>query len=420
MVVVGKILKWLALAAVAWIVWILISYTVMNTIVTMMFEWEMKYEGAKMQKNEWVEFDLDRVDGETPASLFGGLQLGQSILKYRLELMYPYDGKVGFVGGSDRVKQENIWSDKNPPFGSEGKRIPYEWVMKNEQAYLFRTINDGKSFTRQALGHGIINDLKKNGESYFINIHEADTYKDHTLRSDDYGKSWKKLGDFRIEAMFDKERFIYVVTKSISRAERKHSYFYTKDGGKTAKLLDKKLLTYKKKSLSNSYIIYKGNLVFLIERSLIFVNIDTLDEKIKSLKIPENLLLKRLEKDNEEEELYIVVENSNAKSVDNFKQESIWYPLSNELVVFDKLPEYILFMNVRGNYIGGLLRYRGLLAHIWTMDKGREWKFEVLPHYFWESSFTGYGHGRIYMDAFVQSKKGVKKGSYLIIGKIKR
>jgi len=53
------------------------------------------------------------------------------------------------------------------------------------------------------------------------------------------------------------------------------------------------------------------------------------------------------------------------------------------------------------------------------MNKGKTWKFEMLSHYFWDSAFSGYGNGRIYMNALVQGKDGVEKGSYLIMGKIK-
>jgi len=371
MAVIGKNLKWLGLALLIFMVWILMR----NTIVSYIVSWTLQYEGVKMQKNEWKEFDLDSVKGETPASLFGGLTKGQSILKYRFELMYPFDGKVGFVGGSDREDTRNMCRENG---GLKCRE-------KNETAYLFRTIDDGETFTRQSLGHGIVNNIKKSEESYFLNIHEADTYKDRTLRSDDLGKSWYKLGDFRIEAMFDKDKFIYSITKVISIGNRKKTFFYSKDGGKTSQPLDKKILDYEKKSLTNRLEIYKGELVFLIEETLVFVNIDTLEEK----------------------------------RIYGLKQESIWYPFLDTLVVFDKLPEELVLLHVRGNYIGGLLRYRGLLTHIWTMDKGNTWEFEMLSHYFWNTTYTGYGNRRIYMDALVQGKDGVKKGTYLIMGKIK-
>ena len=78
---VGTIFKWLGLALLVFIVWIFMK----NTLVGYLVQWTLQYEGMTMQKNEWREFDLDSVVGETPASLFGGLQKGQAILKYKFD-----------------------------------------------------------------------------------------------------------------------------------------------------------------------------------------------------------------------------------------------------------------------------------------------------------------------------------------------
>jgi hypothetical protein len=414
MVVIKKLMKWLGIALILYIIWMLM----LNTTVAYIVKWTLQYEGLEMQKNEWREFDLDKVAGETPASLFGGLQQGQSLIKYRLELMYPFDGKVGFYGGSDREQQEDLCFKKN--------RTMLECAEKNETAYLFRTIDDGNTFTRYTFGHGIVDKIHKIEDRYFINIHEADTWKDRTLRSDDFGESWVKIGDFCIEAMFDKNRFIYSITKVISISEREKSYFYTKDGGKTAQALDKKIVEYYNKAQKqyyqrNGFQVYQGDLVFLIDENIIQIDIDTFEEKKTVLDKPPHIKLNHLNVNEENNELYIYVEDINAKEKKYGKdvQSSIWYPLTNELVRFDKDIPYTLYLEVKGKYIGGLLRYRGLLTHIWTMDKGKTWKFELLPHYFWDTAFTGYGNNRIYMEAIVKRKKGIKDGSYLIMGKIK-
>ena len=406
MVIIGKTFKWLGLALLIFIVWIFMRNTIVNYIV----KWTLQYEGMTMQKNEWKEFDLDSVAGETPASLFGGLQKGQSILKYNFKLMYPFDGKVGFVGGSDREDTRNKCRENG---GLKCRE-------KNEQACIFRTIDDGKTFTRQTLGHGIVKRIKKIDNSYFINVEEEDTKISKTFRSDDLGESWKFMGNFYMSALFEPNRFIYVTTTKVGK-ELVFKEFYTKDGGKTSQPLDEKILDYEKKSLTNGLEIYKGHLVFLLDETLVFVNIDTLEEKRTVLKRPPYQLLKQLVVDKESGELLIYVKDMNAKEkkYNKLVQSSIWYPLTNELVKFDKDIPHALSLRARGNYIGGLLRYRGLLTHMWTMDKGKEWKFEMLSHYFWESASTGYSNGRIYMEALVQGKEGVKKGSYLIMGKIK-
>ena len=370
-----------------------------------------------MQKNEWREFDLDKVPGETPATVYG-MPGKQAILKYDdFDLMYPFDGSVGFYGGSDRRKQEENCSEENN-FG--------DCYKERETAYLFRTVDDGKSFTRQSLGHGVVDGVKKLGSRYYLNVHEADTFKDRTYISDDLGAHWSKLGDFRIEALFDANRFIYsqtIVTTTI--ADRKTYYYYTKDGGKTAAPLNAKLLNYLEQSSSVTYKsklhAYQGRLVFLVGEKLISIDMDTLEEHNISLKKPPHQLLHGMDIDPESGRLYIFTKDDDFKPTEKrkFPQLSIWFPFEDIFVKFDKGLYREVHFNVRGNYIGGLIRYRGILTHIWTMNYGKTWEFEVLPHYFWDTADTGYGNNRIYMIAYVFGKKGVKKGSYLIMGKIR-
>ena len=407
---IKKVLIGLGIALALYIAW----HLMFRTIVEYLTRWELYQGGLTMQKNEWREFDLDRVAGETPAIVYG-MPGKQAILKYRFDLMYPFDGSVGFYGGSDRRAQEENCSEKNNLVDCSEAR---------ETAYLFRTIDDGKSFTRQALGHGIVNRVKKLGSRYYLNVHEADTFKDHTFISDDLGEHWHKLGDFRIEALFDMNRFIFSKTKSLSISERETTYYYTKDGGKTATPLSDKLLSYfeQSKSLSyNRFHVYQEKLVFLIKDKLISVDIDTLEEQNIPLNKPPHQLFERIDIDPESGRLYIFTKDDDFKPTQerDLPQLSVWFPFEDIFVKFDKGLYENLYFKVRGNYIGGLMHYRGILTHIWTIDYGKTWEFEVLPHYFWDTADTGYGNNRIYMTAYVFGKKGVKKGTYLIMGKIK-
>ena len=410
---IKKVFIWLGVALALYITW----HLMFRTIVEYLTRWELYKEGLVMQKNEWREFDLDKVPGETPATVYG-MPGKQAILKYDdFDLMYPFDGSVGFYGGSDRRAMREQCRDHG---GLECRE-------KNETAYLFRTVDDGKSFTRQSLGHGVVDGVKKLGSRYYLNVHEADTFKDRTYISDDLGEHWSKLGDFRIEALFGTDRFIYsqtIVTTTI--ANRKTYYYYTKDGGKTATPLNDRLLSYLEQSKSLSYNrlfhVYQGRLLFLVEDKLISIDMETLEEQSIPLKKPPHQLLDGMDVDPESGRLYIFTKDADFKPTEKrkFPQLSIWFPFEDIFVKFDKGLYREVHFNVRGNYIGGLIRYRGILTHIWTMNYGKTWEFEVLPHYFWDTADTGYGNNRIYMIAYVFGKKGVKKGTYLIMGKIKQ
>ena len=372
-------------------------------------------QGVSMQKNEWREFNLDNIPGETPASLFGGMTKAEAILKYKLELMYPFDGKVGFYGGSDRPATR----DKCRNSGGLKCR------ERLETAYLFRSTDDGKSFTRYKLEHGITNSIKKSEGRYFLNVYEEDTKRDKTYISDDFGERWRKLGDIKIETLWSKERFIYSVSKAVPNEvqvnKKVSEYFYTKDGGKTSQPLPQKIVSYAKEA-SMQFYIYHGKLVFLVEGKLKFVDIDTLEEEEMALEVPKGKkIVGNVYVDKESKEIYFILQEQSITYGQSY-QPSVWYPLSNEHVQLTKSPpneDGILYFDIAGNYIGGMTRVKGYLLHMWTMNKGKKWHYEMLPKYLFDTTYTGYGNNRIWMEALVLGERGKRGKSMFVMGKIK-
>ncbi|MCF6201206.1 MAG: hypothetical protein L3J42_03640 [Hydrogenimonas sp.] len=411
---IGKIMKWIALVLIVSIIGIAIYFAVGYAVKTKILELKIGSKGVKMQKNEWREFDLNNVPGETPGSLFSSRKKVNPIYKYRLELMYPFDGKVGFFGGSDReqVHEECFNAKISDRYCDE----------KNETAYLFRTIDDGKTFTRASFGHGIAQEIKEIDGVYFLKVFEADTWRYRTYRSDDLGRTWKEIGKFYIEEIFTKDRFIYTVVKSITIGKREYSYYYTKDGGKTANKLSEELQDLLLNE-SYSHTTHNGKLVVYQNGHLLYIDMDTNKTQTKEIEIPQKTTFRSINVDKKSNELYLKLMNHDAKEINRYRM-SIYYPFSDTHVEFDEdgkiFPNKDVFLTyVDDDYIGAFVRYKGILTHIWTMNKGEKWDFEVLPHYFWNTAFTKVGNKRIYMEAIVQAKKGVENGSYLIIGKIK-
>ncbi len=87
-------------------------------------------------------------------------------------------------------------------------------------------------------------------------------------------------------------------------------------------------------------------------------------------------------------------------------------------VVFDKKMKYILYLNVAGKYIGGFVKEKGILAHLWTINNGKKWNYEVFENYAWDSA-RGYGNNHVYLITHVRFKEGIEDGTYLAIGEIK-
>ncbi len=377
---------------------------------------------GNMQQNEWREFDINSVKGETPAksNIFKGKQ--PSIDKYKFKLMYPFDGSVGFFGGGD-FEDKYVEARKQKLEGTYTHNShEYNYAYKNETAYLFRTIDDGKTFTRMSFGHGTVESMLKADGVYFMGIKEQDTENVKTFRSIDFGETWQFMGDFYLHKswQFTKDRFVFT---TVNKKGKKTIYkkFYTTDGGKTSKPLDQRIKELKEKAQSHS--IYKEKFVFLIGRELVFVDLDTMKEERKPLKLPPYKTFTKnphMTVDSESGKLYFVLEDINGiKKEKGYKQTLIWFPFTNELVEFKKNLPVRVPMGVHGDYIGGIFKYKGVLTHAWTLNKGIKWNFEVLPHYSYNTYYTRIQNKRIYMRAMVYDKDGVKDGSYIMLGKIK-
>jgi len=381
-------------------------------------EKELIEKGFYLHKNEWSEFDFNTINEETPAIIFSGLKKANAIRKYGFSFIYPFDGEVGFIGGSNiKEQEESCFTQKVHNF-----RCKY----KNETAYIFKTIDLGKTFTKQNLKtNGSVNNIIKFNQKYFAII-EPYRGEGRTVISEDKGESWKLFKPFSIELFWDIDRFIYSKSKEINR-RKYYDYFYTKDGGKTSQLLPQRMIDYAKDSMYNypkKIFNLDGNrLVFLINNKLIFIDIDTLKKEQVELDIPKEKQIVNRDNiigyyNNKKKEIYLTLEKQGVP-YRNKIQKSLWFAKDKKLVELVSHLDKPLKFHVDGDYIGGLTRHNGLLVHIWTYDKGDRWNFELLPHYFWNRFNNGMtGYNQLWFSSFVKKKNGIKDDSYFIIGKI--
>ena len=359
---------------------------------------EEKLQGIKKMKNDWREFNFNDIKGETPYMVFG-TESSPALGKYFVQDIKIYKN-IGFVTGDDREEVQDKATAED--IGT----IKIEQRMK---AYVFITKDNGKTFEKQCFGHGTAIRVARANDDFYLTVAQLDTNTGDVYKSEDQGETWKKV-EFRPWAVINQD----IMIARISPAK------ITYDGGKTWKKpslnLQAYIRTYGKYPFPEPY---KNKLVVLRGRNLIFFNLESDKEEIVPLNVPKGKIIddSTLHSDEETGELSLrlfhdVVGNP------RLTQSSIWFPLEDKEVIFDKkLPETV-YLEVHGKYIGGFTKVEGVLTHIWTLDKGEHWQYELLPNYFWEHK-KGYGNGEIWMEAYVKGKKDLEDGSYLVMCKLK-
>ena len=412
----------------------------------------MKYKGLTMEQDDWKEFDFINIKGEKKAVILGGLSEITALGNYRIRTFYPFDGDVGFVGGSDYDKQKELQNielfDKKTISQEE---YDSHWPDKQETAYMFRTNDDGKSFTKIRLLKGYhVDEIIKYKQNYYT-ILENYLMKYKTYISKDNGKTWEIfLDNGAIELFFsDKKfifsRFVYPKDNRDKKNDSLYHFFYTTDGGKTSSPLSKKIIKYTKyKSMFN---LYKGNLLFLEDNKLVQFNIDTQEEEKISIVLPDGYKIasaksryfgknplafgenKRysnnvLQINKENGKPYILLQKNDTNDTIP-AQISIFYPLENKHIILNKNISKIVPLKVVGKYIGGFIKKSSILVHIWTYNDGEDWKYEVLGDYYLLKG-PKVAYNKIWMTALVRGERPDRKegypkvkGSFLIMGTVK-
>ncbi|MCF6245599.1 MAG: hypothetical protein L3J43_11275 [Sulfurovum sp.] len=447
-----NILKYLIFSIAITVLMLFLTNTKPIDILKWFAEYSLKVQGLKMKTNNWKEFDLINISGETPAEIFGGLDTINPLGKYRIRSFYPYDGKVGFFGGSDYDEQDRMY------IGSlkKGDKVDVYWSAKHSTAYLFKTNDDGQTFTKHSLGEGEVAEVIKFKENYYATVenylHEAKTFV-----STDQGQTWETFFHKSIELFFDSNQFIYSELTEIKSAHnpQRYKYFYTTDGGNTSLALSEKIFQYAIDMQENlnyrlRFNLYQGKLLFLNDEDLIFIDMKTQKEEITPLLLPKGYkIANKISRKYGENKYEFLVRtrgyrhNTNALRINpedhrpyimlqekessdkKPSQLSVWYPFDNIHIIFNKKLSQVIPFQISGNYVGGFVKKNGLLTHVWTLDQGKNWAYEILPDY---SLLEGQRvmHNKIYMTAMVHGKRhdGKKdypqiKGSFFIMATLK-
>ncbi|XOB63264.1 WD40/YVTN/BNR-like repeat-containing protein [Campylobacterota bacterium DY0563] len=357
--------------------------------ITIVFNWNsiIKFKiGMKMDEyteitTPWEQIDFTTaVKEETPLPSWTNDNTSNPALgKYQIRGIFGIKDIVLLYGSNyDEMQNDALkYSNKDPYYEN-----------KNEQAYIFRTEDDGKTFEKISLGHGsagLGKELKpiSVNDVLYIGVKENDTQNIRYYVSKDLGKSWSENGWMPTSTWKDGTLFI---EKEDSQT-RVPIVQMSKDNGANWEPLEKELMDFYNKT--HSLLQLDDNTLVGLSKTnyILLFNIDTKEISNYHLDLPEGKVISRIGKNiiDGKNEFYIILLDGEKRAKNEYSQSSLFFPMTNEHIqMTKKLPQNIHF-NISENYIGGFFNYGdkifGIPVHIYTLDRGRNWHYEIVEKY---------------------------------------
>jgi len=363
-------------------------------------------------KTQWTDIDFTTaIRDETPKISWTDDKVTYPALaKYRINGIFEIKNII-FVYGSDFHELQNIALRKSMKIPEEGYSIDPYFEDKNEQAYIFRSENNGKTFEKISLGHGFVESNRN--EPIFVNnmlyIKVSANFPDEVryYRSADLGKTWIENNWMPTFTWSDGTMFTYKSGQKTLKVSI--------DKGKTWDYIDGALKSFYDKTDSLNQLDDDTLVGLTKDKKILFFDLKTFKEEIYNVSIPKGKVISWLGINtiNGKNEFYLrLYDNITRKGKENAyleSQVSLFFPMSNEHIQHTKKTPKIV-LNISGDYIGGLF-IMGYPVHVYSLDRGKSWKYEILNKYH-RLYKVKYINGEAW---FVAAKK---EGTFLIKGKI--
>lgn len=393
-----------------WIILGIISF--IAVVAIMLFNWQSITNfkiGQTMNKfsevtTSWTDIDFTvAVEGETPYLTFSKQTPYPALAKYKINGILSIKNAV-LVYGSNYYEKQAIWNSS---------RDGIYFVEENEQAYIFSSNDNGKTFEKISLGHGIVRNILNVNDILYTEIYEQDTKNIRYYSSVDLGKTWVSNDWKPSFAWYDGTMFI-------ENEERTHIVM-SQDNGVTWHPLDSilkefytetKMLSLFQRSLRqlNNHIIVGMN----EKEEFLFLDLKTMKIEKKVFETPENQEIVGFTINNNQLALelkeYTIPDQTKPPFDSGGIQTSYYFPETKEYVNLPKHLPYHIYWNIQDNYIGGFMKYGsqsfGIPVHVYTLDRGKEWKYEILDKYSFMSAYA-YIDGQLWFVAAKDSAANV-------------
>jgi hypothetical protein len=156
-------------------------------------------------------------------------------------------------------------------------------------------------------------------------------------------------------------------------------------------------------------------------KEFLFLDLKTMKVEKKVFETPENKKIVGFAISNHqlglELEEYTIPDQTEPPFDSGGTQTSYYFPETKEYVKLPKQLPYHIYWDVKDNYIGGFMRYGsqsfGTDVHVYTLDRGKHWEYEILDKYSYMSA-----HAYINGELWFVAAKGSAADVFLTKGKI--
>ena len=372
-------------------------------------------------KNRWDIIDFSDIPGETKYHSRIDDKFYPALEKYRIWDIAIFED-VGFVLADNEEEVINkLRKQYKPPTKINTLFKSYELV----QAHIFRSTDRGRHFEKIILGKGSATGLIKRGSVVYVVVEHRDTHTATLYLSEDNGKKWQKLFDiskvetFKGVGITQEGNAILLIRKS--REKQFYLYIYNKGTNQAVPLENAFQQMFYDREGKPEVVLWKEKLLFAQkpDGNMRSIDLNTKDVETYSITLPENKILwhNGLKLNKETGEPYFILRTKGKKLEED--HDEIYFPMTKRYVRFPYFNTYMK-LHVAGSYIGGFIRMKGILTHIYTTNE-KEWYYELLPDYLLGPyDRVGVGYGQIWMviDAIYNLNLVSQKGVYLAIGEI--
>ncbi|MFH0709649.1 MAG: hypothetical protein V2A75_05525 [Pseudomonadota bacterium] len=353
-------------------------------------------QGFTEKTTQWTDIDFSTViEGETPYIGRYDNKPYPALEKYRVNGIYGIKNLL-LIYGTDDISA--LVGDK---------MLEYD---KYEQAYIFRSTDNGKSFEKACLGHGTISYVTGTpifaNNLLYIQVDEQDTQKVRYYRSEDMGKTWIS-NDWKPTSVW-RDGTIFIEN------EENKSATISQDHSKTWHPLSGTLKEFYDKTQSLLQLNENTLVGMTDNKEFLFLDLKTMKIEKKIFETPENKKIVGFAISNHQLGLEL---EEYALNDGRDIQTSYYFPETKEYVNLPKQLPYHVYWDVKDNYIGGIMHYGddvfGTIVHVYTLDRGKHWSYEILDKYNLMTA-SAYIDGQFWFVASKDSAGGV----FLTKGKI--
>lgn len=337
-------------------------------------------------KTQPVDIDFSTaVQGETPYLSQYSDKKYPALEKYTIEIIKT-SNNILYIAGSNYNESMNSFDHTDHP-------SILSFVDQNTCAHIFRSTDEGRSFTKIILGRGEVKDIMGYKNHVFAKVYDPIPKRYKYYRSTDNGQTWNPEDWFPIQIWNDGVMF--------TTDEEGNALRLSMDGGATWRIPSDAFNNFYQVTKPPLFITHNYGRMFDYpplqklndntvvgmnkDKEILYFDLKTQTTQKQYFNIPDNKNIIGFVVNNNQLGLqiedYEVTENMGTAKESIKKQIAFYFPETQEYVHFPKYLPAVFELHVQENYIGGIGFINGERVHVYTKNRGKQWYYQVLYSY---------------------------------------